>query len=99
MPRLKLKGAIPIEFKCRQRHLPGRTLALTHDLEVKMSAYRALIVGRHDRAIGVIQLDCSDDDAAITRAQKLVDGHDIELWQMDRPVARFDARSGEMRRK
>jgi hypothetical protein len=95
----KSEGCDPYRIQMPSASSSGRTLALTHDLEVKMSAYRALIVGRHDRAIGVIQLDCSDDDAAITRAQKLVDGHDIELWQMDRPVARFDARSGEMRRK
>jgi hypothetical protein len=64
-----------------------------------MSAYRALIVGRHDRAIGVVQMDCIDDDSAIASARKLVDGHDVELWQVDRPVARFDARSKQVSKK
>jgi hypothetical protein len=64
-----------------------------------MSAYRALIVGHHDRAIGVVQLDCIDDESAITSARKLVDDHDVELWQIDRPVARFDARSKQVYRK
>jgi hypothetical protein len=64
-----------------------------------MSVYRGLIVGRHDRAIGVVQIDCTDDDSAITSARKLVDGHDVELWQVDRPVARFDARSKQVSKK
>jgi hypothetical protein len=58
-----------------------------------MPVYRAYIVGLHDRPIGVIQMDCVDDSSAIQSATRLVDGHNVELWQMDRPVARFDARS------
>ena len=61
-----------------------------------MPVYRAYIVGRHDRSIGVVQLDCIDDESAIKSARRLVDSHDVELWQMDRPVARFDARSKQM---
>ncbi|OAF07281.1 hypothetical protein [Bradyrhizobium sp. Cp5.3] len=64
-----------------------------------MTAYRAFLVGRHDRPIKVVQFDCSDDESAISCAERLVEGHDVELWQLDRPVARFDARSGQMRRK
>lgn len=64
-----------------------------------MSAYRALIVGLHGRPIRMIQMDCVDDESAIACAEKLVDGRDVELWQMDRPVARFDVRSGKMCRK
>ena len=64
-----------------------------------MTAYRAYIVGQHDRPIGVVQLDCMDDETVIKSASRLVDGHDVELWQMDRPVARFDARSRQICRK
>ena len=64
-----------------------------------MPVYRAFIVGLHDRAIGVVQMDCHDDDSAIKSATRLVDSHDVELWQMDRPVARFDARSKQVVRK
>jgi len=44
----------------------------------------------------VVQFDCTDDESAIKSARRLVDSHDVELWQMDRPVARFDARSKRM---
>jgi hypothetical protein len=68
-------------------------------LEVMMTVYRAYIVGLHDRSIGVVQMDCIDDNSAIKSATRLVDSHDVELWQMDRPVARFDARSKQILRK
>jgi hypothetical protein len=64
-----------------------------------MPFYRAYIVGLHDRPIGVVQLDCTDDESAIKSAARLVDSHDVELWQMDRSVARFDARSKQMCKK
>ena len=58
-----------------------------------MPVYHAHIVGLHSRSIRVVEMDCSDDDSAITSAGRLVDDHDVELWQTDRPVARFDAHS------
>jgi len=64
-----------------------------------MPVYCAYIVGLHDRTIGVVQLDCIDDESAIKSARRLVDTHDEELWQTDRPVARFDARSKQMCKK
>ncbi|HWN52178.1 MAG TPA: hypothetical protein VNO18_20570, partial [Xanthobacteraceae bacterium] len=32
---------------------------------------------------------CESDEAAIQRAERMVDGHDIELWQLDRLVIRL----------
>jgi hypothetical protein len=37
-----------------------------------------------------MNLDMPDDAAAIAAAQQLVDGHDVELWQRDRKIAKFD---------
>ena len=37
---------------------------------------------RHD-------LLCADEAAARERAKQLVDGHDVELWQLDRRIAVF----------
>jgi hypothetical protein len=64
-----------------------------------MSVYQAYIVGMHSRSIGVVRLDCVDDDSAVKSARRLVDSHDVELWQQDRPVARFDATSKQIFRK
>jgi hypothetical protein len=35
-------------------------------------------------------LDVPDEAAAIEAAEQLVDGHDVELWQRDRKVAKFE---------
>jgi hypothetical protein len=64
-----------------------------------MPVYHAFIVGLHGRSIGVVQMDCDDDGSAIKSAMRLVDSHDVELWQMDRPVARFDAPSKQLFKK
>jgi hypothetical protein len=55
-----------------------------------MSHYRAYIVGRDGHFIKSVVLDCADDDAAIQSAKQLVDGHDVELWQLARQVAKFE---------
>ncbi len=54
-----------------------------------MPAYRVYLVGSDGRFIKAIDLDCNDDDAAIEAAKQRVDDHDVELWQLDRHIARF----------
>jgi hypothetical protein len=51
-----------------------------------MSNYRAYIVGSdgHFHSAEVIMAD--DDAQALQIAEKLVDGHDVELWQLDRKI-------------
>jgi hypothetical protein len=58
-----------------------------------VTEYRVYIVGDDGHFLRAIQLDCPDDRAAIESAKQLIDGHDIELWQRDRRIARFDTRS------
>jgi hypothetical protein len=70
-----------------------------HYLEANMPIYHAYIVGSHSRCISAVRMDCADDDIAIESAGRLVDRHDVELWQMDRPVVRFDAASKQMFKK
>jgi len=52
--------------------------------------YRAYIIGPDGHIERRIDLVCADDDAAKERANALVDGHAIELWQETRKVAQFD---------
>jgi hypothetical protein len=57
-----------------------------------MPDYRAYIVGidGHFNSIRTEFLhNHPDDTTAIEAAQKLVDGHDVELWDRDRFVGRF----------
>jgi len=57
-----------------------------------MSDYRVYIIGADGHVVRAIQLNCRDDNAAIESAKQFINGHDIELWQRDRRVARFDDR-------
>jgi hypothetical protein len=36
---------------------------------------------------------CESDEAAIERARQAVDGHDMELWQLDRLVIRLESQA------
>jgi hypothetical protein len=55
-----------------------------------MPGYRAYIVGQDGHFVRAIELDCKDDNAAIESAKQFIDGCDVELWQQDRRIARFD---------
>jgi hypothetical protein len=92
IPLLQKDQANPLESLQAHCHLSGKH-SLIALLEAKMTVYCAYIMGLHDRTIGVIQLDCNDDESAITSARRLVDSHPVEVWQTDRPVARLDAHS------
>ncbi|MBR1154038.1 hypothetical protein [Bradyrhizobium sp. JYMT SZCCT0428] len=56
-----------------------------------MPDYRTYTLGHDGHFQGSIPLpDCPDDDTAIAAVKQVLDGHDVELWQLDRKVAVFD---------
>jgi hypothetical protein len=59
-----------------------------------MGDYRVYVIGGDGHFVRAIQIDCPTDEAAVDSAKHLVDGHDIELWQLDRKIATFDAETG-----
>jgi hypothetical protein len=52
--------------------------------------YRAYIVGDDGHFVSFEGFACRDDDEAIFKAKRLVDGHDVELWSGDRFVTRLE---------
>ena len=54
-----------------------------------MQDYSLYILGRSGRLVREIKVECANEDAAIDLAQQWVNGYDVELWQLDRIVARF----------
>jgi hypothetical protein len=54
-----------------------------------MAEYRAYIIGTDGHFIKAVDLDCADDEIALQQARQLVDSHDVELWQLDRRVAKL----------
>ena len=55
-----------------------------------MPEYRIYIVGSDGHFHSSVPLECDDDTDAMEKAKQLVYGHDVELWQRDRKIARFD---------
>jgi hypothetical protein len=45
-------------------------------------------------AISIVPLVCETDNETIEKAKQLVDGHDVELWRLDRKVAEFKQNQG-----
>lgn len=54
-----------------------------------MTEYRAYIVGCDGGFMNALDFECPDDEAAKERAKHLVDGHDVELWQLKRKIETF----------
>jgi hypothetical protein len=55
-----------------------------------MPDYRVYIIGMEGHFHSSVHLECADDSEAKEPAEQLVDGHDVELWQRDRKIARFN---------
>jgi hypothetical protein len=59
--------------------------------------YRVYVIGSDGHILDRIDLVCADDDAAKERAKQLVDGRDVELWQLGRMIAQFKRCAGGAR--
>jgi hypothetical protein len=55
-----------------------------------MSQYRVYVIGDDGHILMALDLLCADDFAAKEQALQLADGHEIELWQIDRRIAIFE---------
>jgi hypothetical protein len=62
-----------------------------------MADYRAYILGIDGHRFVWVESFLSnhpDDAAALIAAKKLIDGHDVEVWDRGRLVARLDHKDG-----
>ncbi len=62
-----------------------------------MPEYRAYIVGLDGHFVDFEPLVCTDDAEATQKATRLVDGHDVELWEGGRLVVVLQHTSNEVR--
>ena len=56
-----------------------------------MEGYRAYILGDDGHVLDRVDLNCDNDAEATRLARQLLDGHDVELWQLGRFVRKFTA--------
>jgi hypothetical protein len=61
-----------------------------------MAEYRAYVVGGDGHFVSFEGFACRDDAEAVAKAQRLVDGHDIELWSGTRFVIRLVQQSPKL---
>jgi hypothetical protein len=59
-----------------------------------MPDYRAYIMGTDGHVQNRVDLQCDDDVEAIRLAKQLVDGHDVELWNLVRYIDTFRYTAG-----
>jgi hypothetical protein len=57
-----------------------------------MAHYRAYLIDRDGHHIKAVDFECADDEGARKRAEQMVDGHNVELWEHARRIARFDGK-------
>lgn len=51
--------------------------------------YRAFLISSDGHIVDRVEIECDGDDTAKERAKRLVDGHDVELWDGTRKIAKF----------
>jgi hypothetical protein len=54
-----------------------------------MAEYRAYIVGSDGHFASCEGFTCNDDNEAVAKAKRLVDGHDVEVWSGERFIVRI----------
>jgi hypothetical protein len=57
-----------------------------------MGEYRAYILDADGRIASAVNFESDDDESARVKAKQLVDGHDVELWQLGRRIETFKHR-------
>lgn len=60
-----------------------------------MLEYRVYIIGKDGHFSHRYEFRCATDDDAWNLARKLLNGHDIELWQLGRKVNAFSVKENE----
>jgi hypothetical protein len=59
-----------------------------------MPGYYIYTLGDDGHVRGRVTVICGDDEEAKRRAEQLVDGHAVELWQEARKIAEFHPSTG-----
>jgi hypothetical protein len=57
-----------------------------------MPMYRAYFIDEDDRVESFKPVEADSDEEALESAKRLVNGHDVEVWLLDRMVGRLSKR-------
>jgi hypothetical protein len=90
MSRRRRFGFHPISNGPVRFRLHSRALSPAEGI---MPAYRAYFIDKDDRVESFKPVDAESDEEALAAAEQLVDGHDVEVWLLDRMVGRLSTRA------
>jgi hypothetical protein len=90
LPELRLvtkNEAAPSGWPIKDKKSPYHTQRLAAKMLSRigghaMPHYRAYVLDEHGHLLGALRIDCIDDETAKEQAERLLDGHDGELWQL-----------------
>ncbi len=54
-----------------------------------MPTYRAYLIDDENRVASYRAIEAATDEEALEAAKQLVDGHDVEVWLLDREIGRL----------
>ena len=54
-----------------------------------MPTYRAYLIDDDNRVASYRAIKAATDEEALEAAKQLVDGHDVEVWLLDRAIGRL----------
>lgn len=55
-----------------------------------MPTYRAYLIGEDNRVTSYRAIEAATDEEALQSAKQFVDGHDVEVWLLDREIGRIN---------
>jgi hypothetical protein len=55
-----------------------------------MPTYRAYLINRDDRVTSYRPIEAATDEEAMEIAKQFLEGHDVEVWLLDRKVGRLE---------
>jgi hypothetical protein len=58
--------------------------------ETIMPTYRAYLINRDDRVTSYRPIEAATDEEAMEIAKQFLDGHDVDVWLLDRKVGRLE---------
>jgi hypothetical protein len=92
--RVRLRQKMMVSKDCIETAMRGwprrRSQIRRSEGNPVMAHYQAHFIGRDGHFMKTVDLICDDDDGARKCALQMVDGHDVELWEHDRRIAKFE---------
>ena len=55
-----------------------------------MPTYRAYLIGEDNCVTSYRAIEAATDEEALQSAKQFVDGHDVEVWLLDREIGRLN---------